>query len=82
MTSWKMLAALAAATLSAQLMPKAQVANLIVRVENGVDEFRDYLERRGDNAKETASTQQSSARRAEDCCVEAASLALSPRRSR
>src|SRR3954466_5093888 len=35
-----------------QVMPKAQVANLIVKVENGVDEFRKYLERRGDNAKD------------------------------
>jgi hypothetical protein len=42
----------------AQLMPKAQVANLIAKVENGVDEFRDYLEKRGDNAKDTASTAQ------------------------
>ena len=37
---------------SAQLMPKAQVANLIAKVENGVDEFRDYLEKRGDNARD------------------------------
>ena len=36
----------------AQLMPKGQVANLIAKVENGVDEFRDYLEKRGDNAKD------------------------------
>jgi hypothetical protein len=54
----------------AQLMPKAQVANLIAKVENGVDEFRDYLEKRGDNAKETASTAQaqgkSSRRKATD----------------
>ena len=42
----------------AQLMAKAQVANLIVKVENGVDEFRDYLKRRGENAKNTASTAQ------------------------
>ena len=38
-----------------QMMAKAQVANLIVRVENGVDEFRDYLERRGENARSGAS---------------------------
>ena len=43
---------------SAQLLPKAQVANLIAKVENGVDEFRDYLEKRGDNAKDAASTAQ------------------------
>jgi len=39
----------------AQLMTKAQVANLIVKVENGVDEFRDYLDRRGENARDAAS---------------------------
>lgn len=38
----------------AQLMTKPQVANLIVNVENGVDQFRDYLERRGDNARDAA----------------------------
>jgi hypothetical protein len=31
-------------------------------VENGVDEFRNYLERRGDNARNTASTAQKSGR--------------------
>lgn len=41
--------------LFAQLMTKPQVANLIAKVEDGVDEFRDYLERRGENARETAS---------------------------
>jgi hypothetical protein len=46
----------AAGTAFAQLMTKPQVANLIVKVENGVDEFRNYLERRGDNAKNAAST--------------------------
>ena len=49
---------------SAQVMAKAQVANLIVKVENGVDEFRKYLEKRGDNAGDAASTAQSSGRRA------------------
>jgi len=42
----------------AQLMPKAQVGNLIKNVENGVDEFRDYLEKKGDKAKDTSSTAQ------------------------
>ena len=37
----------------AQLLPKAQVADKIRKVENGVDEFRNYLERRGENAKNT-----------------------------
>ena len=38
----------------AQPMAKAQVANLIVKVENGVDDFRKYLERRGENAQTAA----------------------------
>ncbi len=41
------LAGLALSTVSAQVMPKAQVANLIAKVENGVDEFRKYLDNRG-----------------------------------
>ena len=47
-------------------MPKAQVANLIVKVENGVDEFRKYLDRREDNAKDAkdAGTAKASGRRA------------------
>src|SRR6201982_2895842 len=48
---------------SAQMMPKAQVANLIAKVENGVDEFRNYLEKRGDNAREASSTAQASGRK-------------------
>ena len=48
---------------SAQLMTKPQVANLIKNVENGVDEFRNYLEKRGDNAKDNASTAKASGRR-------------------
>jgi len=48
---------------SAQPMPKAQVANLIARVENGVDEFRDYLEKRGENARDANAAAQSSGRR-------------------
>jgi hypothetical protein len=39
---------------SAQLMTKPQVSNLIKNVENGVDEFRNYLEKRGDNASDAA----------------------------
>jgi hypothetical protein len=52
---------------SGQLMTKPQVANLIAKVENGVDEFRDYLERRGENAgtaSAAGSTPQGQARRA------------------
>jgi hypothetical protein len=51
-------------TAVAQRMPKPQVANLIVKVENGVDEFRDYLKRRGENARTSASTPQAQSRRA------------------
>jgi hypothetical protein len=39
---------------SAQAMPKARVAELIKHVEDGVDEFRNYLERRGDDARDRA----------------------------
>src|SRR5687768_1661828 len=48
---------------SAQLMPKAQVANLITKVENGVDEFRDYLEKRAGNASNAGATAKASGRR-------------------
>jgi hypothetical protein len=44
------LAGLILSTVSAQVMPKAQVGNLIAKVENGVDEFRNYLKRRGESA--------------------------------
>jgi hypothetical protein len=54
------LAGLTAGMAGAQAMPKAQVANLISKVENGVDQFRDYLEKRGDNARSAASTPQAS----------------------
>jgi len=54
---------LATTRASAQLMPKAQVANLITKVENGVDEFRNYLEKRGDNARDANSAAESSGRR-------------------
>ena len=74
MTSWKArrrpLAALlafcsvAAGTAAAQPMTKPQVANLIVKVENGVDEFRDYLKRRGENASAANSAAQAQTRRA------------------
>src|SRR3954463_8267710 len=53
----------AASTATAQPMAKAQVANLITKVENGVDEFRNYLEKRGENARDANSDAQSSGRR-------------------
>ena len=43
-------------SLSAQPLPKARVAELIARVENGVDDFKKYLDHRGENAKDVAST--------------------------
>jgi hypothetical protein len=43
-------------------MTKALVAEKILRVEDGVDEFRNYLERRGDNARCATSTAQQSGR--------------------
>jgi hypothetical protein len=46
----------------AQTMTKAVVADKIRRVEDGVDEFRDYLERRGNNAREASSTAQQGGR--------------------
>jgi hypothetical protein len=39
------------------------VDNLIAKVENGVDEFRDYLNRRGENARGAASSSQAQGRR-------------------
>src|SRR5438270_12304769 len=39
---------------------KAQVADRIRKVEDGVDEFRKYLEARGDNARDNAQTAQNS----------------------
>jgi hypothetical protein len=51
-------------TAVAQLMTKPQVANLIVKVENGVDDFRDYLERRGDDARDAAESPPAERRRA------------------
>ena len=48
---------LTAAAASAQPpVTKARVADLIVKVENGVDEFRNYLDKRGDNAKDAANS--------------------------
>ncbi len=42
-------------TTSAQVVvPKARIANLIVNVENGVDEFRDWADKREDRAQDAA----------------------------
>lgn len=53
----------AASKATAQPMAKAQVASLIARVENGVDDFRKYLEKRGENASDAKSNGQASSRR-------------------
>jgi hypothetical protein len=47
---------------NAQVAPftKAQVGDRIRKVEDGVDEFRDYLEKRGDNARQDAQAAQNS----------------------
>ncbi len=49
-------------TASAQPITKPQVANLIAQVENGVDQFRDYLTRRGENASAVAATSRAQGR--------------------
>ena len=54
---------LATTRVAAQAMPKPQVASLIARVENNVDEFRNYLEKRGENARDAGSAAESSGRR-------------------
>ena len=59
----------AARPASAQLMTKPQVANLIKNVENGVDEFRNYLEKRGDNASDAASAAAASGRRSRQATI-------------
>jgi len=73
MTSWKachlIMAALLAigglmqGAVAAQLMTKPQVANLIGKVENGVDQFRDFLKQRGENAQAASSTPDAQNRR-------------------
>lgn len=57
------LIAAAGRPVSAQLMPKAQVATHIKNVETGVDDFRSYLEKRGDKARDTSTDAKASGRR-------------------
>lgn len=52
----------AAAASSGQALPKGAIAEKIRRVEDSVDEFKNYLERRGENARNTANTAQQSGR--------------------
>lgn len=54
-------AAILSAALGAQTLPKAAVADKIRRVEDGVDQFRKYLETRGDNARSAAGNAQTQA---------------------
>ena len=51
-------AGLTIGTALGQVMTKPQVSNLITKVENGVDQFRDYLNKRGENAQANASAAQ------------------------
>jgi hypothetical protein len=53
---------LIAAGVKAQSLTKAAVGEKIRRVEDGVDEFRKYMERRGDNARSAAASPQAQAR--------------------
>ncbi len=62
---------LAEASAAAQVMAKAQVGNLIRKVEDGVDEFRNYLERRGESARTANSTAQAQGRRGRRAPTEA-----------
>ena len=48
---------------SAQSLTKAAVGDKIRRVEDGVDQFRDYLKKRGENAQSAAAAPQAQARR-------------------
>jgi hypothetical protein len=45
-----------------QTLPKAAVGEKIRKVEDGVDQFRKYLEKRGDNARSTAASPQAQSR--------------------
>ena len=65
---------------SAQLMPKAQVANLISKVENGVDDFSDYLEKRADNAQNAGDTAKASGRRKKPGATESQKAAASTKK--
>jgi len=48
-----LLAGISANIALGQGMAKAQVGNLIKQVEDGTDKFRDYLEKRGETARES-----------------------------
>ena len=65
---------------SAQMMAKAQVGNLISKVENGVDDFRDYLEKRGENARDAGNTAQASGRRKKPAATESQKAAATSKK--
>jgi TATA-binding protein-associated factor Taf7 len=48
-----LMAGFAANLAMAQGMAKSQVGNLIKQVEDGTDKFRDYLEKKGETAKDS-----------------------------
>ena len=50
----------ASALAQVAVLPKAHVANLIRNVEDGVDKFRDYLKRRGEEGQSRAESARSS----------------------
>jgi hypothetical protein len=69
-TAWRMqiLASLAVVVIfapgaGAQTLTKAAVGEKIRRVEDGVDQFRKYLDQRGENARSAASAPQTQGRR-------------------
>lgn len=51
-----------ASAANAQTLPKAAVGDKIRRVEDGVDQFRKYLETRGNNARDAAASPQAQSR--------------------
>ena len=66
---------IAAGIAAAQVMAKPQVASLIAKVENGTDQFRDYLKRRGENAGNAAAQTTKSRRKTATGSQQAASQA-------
>jgi hypothetical protein len=46
-----------------QVMTKAQVSDVIKRVEDGVDDFQEYLEKRGEDARDRASAPEAQEKR-------------------
>ena len=58
--AYALVATLGAKLVSAQAFTKPQVADRIRKVEDGVDEFRKYLDTRGDHARSQAQSAQSS----------------------